>query len=78
MSDKKWDTLIHNGPLFPNEYYFCNSQIIVGNEKFFPNEFQEEILSYFVPFLDKEIVENKIFIKNYFNYLKTIIFATDF
>ncbi len=59
----KWETLEHNGPLFPKEYEY------IGFDKKL-SSLAEEMLYHYSAKLETEYVHNKTFNKNFWNALK--------
>jgi len=59
----KWETLEHNGPIFPKEYEY------IGFDKNL-SPLAEEMLYHYSAKLETEYVHNKVFNKNFWNALK--------
>jgi len=59
----KWETLEHNGPIFPKEYEY------IGFDKNL-SPLAEEMLYHYSTKLETEYVHNKVFNKNFWNALK--------
>ncbi len=59
----KWETLEHNGPIFPKEYEY------IGFDKKL-SSLAEEMLYHYSAKLETEHVHNKVFNKNFWNALK--------
>lgn len=59
----KWETLEHNGPIFPKEYEY------VGFDKKL-SSLAEEMLYHYAAKLETDYVHNKVFNKNFWNALK--------
>lgn len=71
---KRWNTLIHNGPLFPPEYVPHGVPLVYnGNAINLPPEI-EEVATFYARYLQTDHVKNKVFNKNFFkdfrNYMK--------
>lgn len=67
---KRWDTLKHNGVLFPPEYVPHNIPIIYDGEMIILNPFAEEVATFYAKYLDTEYVKDKVFNKNYWKDFK--------
>jgi len=70
---KKWNTLEHNGVMFPPEYQKHNIPIIYKNEKIILDKDNEEIATLYAKYLETEYVKNKIFNKNFWEDWKKIL-----
>ena len=65
--ENKWETLIHNGVKFPEEYEQKNIQIIYDGKDIFLSKKAEEDAFLYAKYIDTEYVTNSIFRKNFFN-----------
>lgn len=69
----KWKTLQHNGVLFPPPYQPHNTPLYYNDKPYqLPKEI-EEIATIFSSFIGTEYLENKIFIKNFWNDFKKML-----
>ena len=64
---KKWDTLSHNGPLFPTPYEPHNIPVLYNNEEISLLPESEEIATLYAKLLENTVIENKTFRKNFWN-----------
>lgn len=64
---KRWDTLHHSGPLFPDEYLPHKIPIIYKNEKIILPTEAEEFATIYSKYIDSEYIKNKKFNKNFWN-----------
>ena len=64
---KKWDTLIHNGVLFPPNYVPHNIGVIYEGKEVHLDPEAEEIATLYAKYIDSDYVKNKIFNKNFWN-----------
>lgn len=65
--EKKWDTLEHNGVMFPPEYEPHGVEIIYDGEKVKLTPEQEEYASFYAKFLETDYVKNRTFNKNFWH-----------
>lgn len=70
---KKWETLFHNGVLFPPEYKPHNIPLKYKDEYIKLNEEAEEYAMLYVKYFDTEYIKNKTFNKNFWKDWKKII-----
>jgi DNA topoisomerase I len=70
---KKWDTLEHNGPMFPPEYKPHNLPIIYNEEKIYLQPIAEEIAYIYAKLIGNEVLENRTFQKNFWNDWKKLL-----
>ena len=70
---KRWNTLQHNGVLFPPEYIKHNIPIIYKGNKINLDIESEEIATFYAKYIDSEYVNNKTFNKNFWNDWKKIL-----
>jgi len=73
---KRWDHLIHNGPLFPDEYQPHKTPIIFKNEKIELPPDAEEFATIYSKYIDTEYIKNKKFNTNFWNDWKKYIKST--
>jgi DNA topoisomerase-1 len=66
-SEKKWETLEHNGVLFPPKYQPTGIKILYKGEPIALNSYQEEISSYWAGILDNDISTKDMCKKNFFH-----------
>lgn len=64
---KKWNTLTHNGVMFPDEYKKHNIPIIYNGKKIFLNKLAEEYATYYSKYINTDYINNKTFNKNFWN-----------
>ena len=64
---KRWDTLQHNGPLFPDEYQPHKTPLIYKKEKIILPSEAEEFATIYSKYLDSEYIKHKKFNKNFWN-----------
>lgn len=64
---QKWQTLSHNGVMFPPEYVKHDTPIILNGQQIILNKEAEELATLYARYIDTEYVNNKIFIKNFWN-----------
>lgn len=64
---KKWQTLEHNGVLFPPEYEKHNVPVIYQGKSIVLDPDAEEIATLYAKYLDTDYVKNKTFRKNFWN-----------
>ena len=70
----KWDTMIHNGPYFPEPYKQHNIPVIINNRKYiFKNSLVEEYLTLYAKYVNTDYHKNSTFKKNFFNDFKKIL-----
>jgi DNA topoisomerase-1 len=69
-TEKKWDSLEHNGVLFPPKYQPHNIKIMYKGNQIDLNSFQEEISTYWAGLLDNDLSTKDICKKNFFNEFK--------
>lgn len=70
---KKWDTLEHNGPLFPPLYEPHNIPVIYKGSKIQQQPSAEEIATVFAKLSENPIIENKTFRTNFWNDWKKLL-----
>lgn len=63
----KWDTLDHNGVLFPDPYIQHKKPLIYNKEKIVLDPQSEEYATIYAKFTETDYVKNKTFRKNFFN-----------
>src|SRR5579872_778614 len=64
---RKWNTLEHNGVMFPPEYVKHNVPVIYNNEAITLDTEAEEIATLYAKYIETEYVKNRIFNKNFWN-----------
>ena len=72
-NELKWNTLEHNGVLFPDNYKQHNIPLIYDNQKIKLNILAEEYATYYAKYLDTEYITNSRFNKNYWKDWKKLI-----
>lgn len=70
---KKWNTLVHNGVMFPPEYIPHGIPLLYKGEKMVLNPEVEEFATLYAKNLDSEYAKNNIFNKNFWNDWKDIL-----
>lgn len=70
---KKWNTLEHNGVLFPPEYKQHNIPIIYKGEKIYLEKDAEEVATMYAKYIDTEYENNRIFRTNFWHDWKKIL-----
>uniref|UniRef100_A0A6C0EAB7 DNA topoisomerase 1 n=1 Tax=viral metagenome TaxID=1070528 RepID=A0A6C0EAB7_9ZZZZ len=70
---KKWDTLEHNGVLFPAPYVKHDTPLIYDGKEIVLDEESEEIATMFAKYIDTEYVTNKTFRSNFWSDWKKIL-----
>ena len=71
--DKKWDSLLHNGVLFPENYKSHNNPLIYDKKEIKLNIEAEEYATYYAKYLDTEYINNSRFNKNFWKDWKKLI-----
>ena len=71
--EKKWDSLIHNGVLFPNNYQQHNIPLIYNKNKIKLNIEAEEYATYYAKYLESDYIKNSKFTKNFWKDWKKLI-----
>lgn len=61
----KWETLEHNGVMFPKEYEKHNIPVLYDGKPVKLNKEAEEIATMYASYIGKEYVNNKVFNKNF-------------
>lgn len=70
----KWESLIHNGVLFPDPYKPHNIPIIYNGKKVvLDNKLAEEYATLYAKYTDTEYIQNKTFNKNFWKDWKKIL-----
>jgi DNA topoisomerase I len=62
---KKWQTLSHNGVLFPPPYEKHNVPVIYQNQQIILDKDAEESATLYAKYLESEYIKNKVFNKNF-------------
>ena len=73
---KRWDTLIHNGPMFPIEYTPHHIPILYKNQKIELSPDAEEFATIYAKYIDTDYIKNKKFNKNFWNDWKKLLKGT--
>jgi DNA topoisomerase-1 len=73
----KWNTLRHNGPLFPEPYNKHNTPILYDGREIILNSEQEEYATLYSKFIDTDYIERRTFKKNFWNDWKKILGKTN-
>lgn len=69
----KWNTLTHNGVLFPEEYIPHNIPLLYNKNKIILNKEAEEYATYYAKYLETDYVKNTNFNKNFWKDWKKLI-----
>lgn len=73
-TNNQWTTLIHNGPLFPDEYQKHNIHVIINNKKIILKKEAEEYATAYAKYLETDYVSNPRFNQNFWkDYSKLIL-----
>lgn len=72
-SKYKWETLVHNGVMFPPEYVPHNIPVIYENEEIYLSPPAEEAITLYAKFKDTEYIKLPKFNKNFWNDFKKIL-----
>lgn len=72
----KWNTLSHNGVLFPPEYIKHNIPILYKNKPIILDALSEEYATLYAKYLESEYIKSKVFNKNFWNDWKKILGKT--
>lgn len=72
-SKYKWDTLVHNGIKFSEEYEYKSVPIIYDGQEVLLSKDAEETAFLYAKYIDSEYVKNNTFNKNFFNDWKKIL-----
>lgn len=72
----KWNTLSHNGVIFPPEYIPHNIPLIYQKEKVQLPKIAEEFATIYAKFTDTDYITNKIFKRNFWNDFKKLLTTT--
>jgi len=74
---KRWNKLIHNGPLFPDTYTAHKTPLIYNGKKVeLPSE-AEEFATAYSKYIDTDYIKNKNFKKNFWNNWKKYLKSTE-
>lgn len=63
--NKKWDTLSHNGVIFPPKYIKHNTPIIYEGNKIILEEEAEEAATFYAKYIDTKYIKSRIFRNNF-------------
>jgi len=74
---KRWNKLIHNGPLFPDTYTAHKTPLIYNGKKVELPAEAEEFATAYAKYIDTEYIKNKNFNKNFWNDWKKYIKSTE-
>lgn len=64
---KKWSSLRHNGPLFPEPYIYKNIPVLYDNSKIYLDPLPEEYAFLYAKYLETPYIKNKIFTDNFWS-----------
>ena len=64
---KKWNTLSHNGVLFPPEYEKHNVPVIYENMEIILDKDAEELATLYAKYIEMDYVKSKVFNKNFWS-----------
>jgi len=70
---EKWQTLKHNGPIFPAPYECKDIPIIVNDKEYTPSEELEEMLYSWAQKHATDYIKDKVFQKNFFKCIKPLL-----
>lgn len=70
---RKWQTMSHNGVIFPPIYKPHGVPLIYKNEEIYLDPINEEIATLYAKYIETEYVKNKVFNKNFWNDWKKIL-----
>ena len=70
MDMNKWNTLTHNGPIFPPEYEVKGLNILVNDKKYKLSPLAEEMCYEWAKKYATDYILDKVFQKNFWKYLK--------
>lgn len=70
---KQWNTLSHNGVLFPPEYIQHNIPLLYKNNKIYLDKESEEYATIYAKYHDSEYINNKYFKTNFWKDWKKIL-----
>ena len=70
---KKWNTLEHNGVLFPPEYNSINIPLIYDDKEILLNPEAEEAATFYAKYIDTEYIRNNKFTKNFWKDFKKLL-----
>ena len=76
-TNKQWQTLSHNGPLFPKKYVPHNVPVIINNKQIILPELAEEYASMFAKYLGTKYMEMSKFKKNFWKDFKPTLINID-
>jgi DNA topoisomerase-1 len=68
-----WNTLTHNGVLFPPEYEYKKIPIILNGKEIILNKEAEEALLFYIKYLDSEYIKSNRFTKNFWHDFKRLL-----
>jgi len=74
---KRWNKLIHNGPLFPDTYTAHKTPLIYDGKKVELPAEAEEFATAYSKYIDTEYIKNKNFNKNFWNDWKKYLKSTE-
>jgi DNA topoisomerase-1 len=74
---KRWNKLIHNGPLFPDTYTAHKTPLIYNGKKVELPAEAEEFATAYSKYIDSEYIKTKNFKKNFWNDWKKYLKSTD-
>lgn len=69
----KWNTLQHNGVMFPPEYEKHNIPVLYDNEEIILNTDQEEIATIYARYLETDYMKSRTFNKNFWKDWRQIL-----
>lgn len=72
-ASKKWNTLQHNGVLFPEEYQKHDVPVIYQGNSIVLEKNAEELATLYAKYIETDYVKNKIFQKNFWNDWKKVL-----
>ena len=70
---KKWNTLKHNGVLFPSEYISHGMPLICKGEYIYLDKEAEEIATMYAKYIETEYIKNNIFRNNFWKDWKRVL-----
>lgn len=72
-TEKKWDSLEHNGVMFPDDYKPHGINLIYNGRNIKLNDLAEEYATYYAKYLDTDYINNSRFKRNFWKEWRKII-----
>jgi DNA topoisomerase-1 len=73
----KWNTLQHNGVLFPDKYKSHNIKLLYNKKPIKLSPESEEVATFYAAIINTDYVKNPIFNENFFNDFKLVLKKND-